>query len=152
MPLPHFAGPKQQEYVYKDLYEVIFVYNTDIHDLRLIESVFIDFDLESNDRKLTLVLKDTFELDHSFGDVDIVIINIYDGTGEVRRRMLFGVTLSKYNQEFSQKDNFQKYLEDVSRVNIIFNVGTYDVIVDDYLSITPIENWIRDYKIDKILK
>ena len=154
MPLPHFHGPSQgkSDYVYKDLYEVIFIYNDDIHDLRLVESISINFDKESDDKKLKLSLRDSFDLDHNFGDVDIILIDVYNATGAVKRRMVFSVELSKYNQEFSQKEQFEKYLEDISIIEVIFNVNNYDVVVDDYLGSGSIQNFLRDHKINKILK
>ena len=152
MSLPHFTGPKLNEYVYKDQYEVIFIYNTNSYEMKSVESVNIDFDIESNDKSIKLIIRDYFELDHNFSDVDIIFIDVYSGSGIIRRRLVFNVKLSKYNQEYRQKDSFQKYLEEVSTIGLIFKVNNYEIIIDDFIETGNIQNWIRDYKIEKILK
>lgn len=130
-------------------YDVIFVYDQD-YDYKLVHEVEIDFDLDSQ-KQLHLKTTDSYDLEHNFGDVSLVILHIYDKTGIIQRREIFEVTLSKYNQKYGTDKSFDK-----SEIYLTFNISQYHITHSDDVDAVPIESWLRDWfrdrRIDDIIK
>lgn len=145
--------PKKNEIhdpVHNYYYDVIFVYESE-YDYRLVYEVEIDFDLENNQRELRLKTTDSYDLDHNFGDISLVILHIYDRTGQIQRRECFEVRLSKYNQKYGTDKSLDR-----SEIHMVFLVDNHYITDSDSTDAQPLESWIKDWfrnrRIDRLME
>lgn len=151
MPLPHFRAPLKEGWVGKDDYDVIFIYNEYKPENRIVSLLDCKFDVENDNNTLKLLLVDTYELSHNFGDIILVVVHVYNQNGEIIRRKVFDVELTHYRQTY-ETDNFERYIEgNYSRIELLFRINQYDVSDFKAGNSIPFDVWFRDYKINKII-
>jgi hypothetical protein len=82
-------------------------------------------------------------------EVDIIVMLIYDKTGQIHERKIYEVRLNKMNQKYSVSDENQK-------VELKFGILSETIHLNDTPTEQSLESWIkerrRERKIDELMK
>ncbi len=148
MALPHFSSVKtiENNLVYNNRYTVALVYCDNTYEYFNTELIDIDIDEKNDDRKIKLKVVETFETPYNFNDVECVIIDLFNSTGEIKVRKVFDVNFIIYHQRYSIESN----KDELSIIDINFEVKNIQIFQDSDL--INFEAFIRDRKINKIIE
>lgn len=144
--IPNYKMTKLVEntLVYNNRYSAIFIYSDNSYEYLNTELIDIDIDEKNSDRKINLKIVETFDTPFNFGDVECVVIDLFNSTGEIKVRKIFDVEFNLYHQRYgSAKD-------ELSIIDIFFEVKNMQILQDTDL--VNLEAFIRDRKINKIIE
>lgn len=142
MSLPHYRK-------FNKNFDTHFIYNDNDNQHQVVWVIYLSFDLENDNKWIEITLDEEhaeqYSLSHNFGDVTMIIINIYDNNGIIIRRQIAKVDLNKFKQKYESVGH-----SNYSRIELTFKVKEFEV--EEGEDISTFESWFRNYKIDKILK
>lgn len=128
-----------------EIHTIVFIYKTAEHRyIDYMTSMDIRYDYSDKDKNIINInFSDTVDIIEDFMDIAMVIVDLQDLSGNAIKRKSFNVDTISYGQ------NFEKDQQDESSIiNLVFKIKSGDVSTGDLI---PIENYIRDYKINGII-